>query len=77
MRAKLFAVYNATFFLSWGIAGTLISGPIIDILIREGASEVFAYQMGFIIAAIICFIGLLIFMFLEIWIRIQNKNNKI
>jgi MFS family permease len=77
MRAKLFAVYNATFFLSWGIAGTLISGPIIDILIRDGASEVFAYQMGFIIAAIICFIGLLIFIFLEIWIRIQNKNNRI
>ncbi len=75
IRAKLFAVYNATFFLSWGIAGTLISGPIIDILIREGASEVFAYQMGFIIAAIICLIGLLVFIFLEIWIKIQESKN--
>ncbi len=76
IRAKLFAVYNATFFLSWGIAGTLISGPIIVILIREGAGEVFAYQMAFIIATIICLIGLIVFIFLEIWIKIQNKNNK-
>ncbi|MFX0021827.1 MAG: MFS transporter [Candidatus Hermodarchaeota archaeon] len=75
IRAKLFAVYNATFFLSWGIAGTLISGPIIDILIREGTSEVFAYQMGFIIAAIICLIGLLVFIFLEIWIKIQKSRS--
>jgi MFS family permease len=76
MRAKLFAVYNATFFLSWGLAGTLVSGPIIDTLIREGVSEVFAYQMGFIIAAIICFIGLLIFIILEVWIKIQKSKEK-
>jgi MFS family permease len=77
IRAKLFAIYNATFFLSWGIAGTLISGPIIDILIGEGKSEVLAYQTGFFIAALICFIGLVIFICLEIWIKIQNsKKNK-
>ncbi len=76
IRAKLFAVYNATFFLSWGIAGTLISGPIIDLL-KEGAGKVFAYQMAFIIAAIICLIGLLVFIFLEILIKIQNKKGKI
>lgn len=73
MRAKLFAVYNTTFFLSWGMAGTLISGPIIDILIREGKSEIFAYQIGFVIAAVICLIGLLIFICLEIWIEIQKS----
>jgi len=81
MRAKLFAVYNTTFFLSWGLAGTLISGPIIDTLIKEGRSEVFAYQMGFFIAAIICLIGLLIFICLEIWIKVHKlksmKKNKI
>lgn len=72
MRAKLFAVYNTTFFLSWGLAGTLISGPIIDTLIKEGTSKVFAYQMGFFIAAIICLIGLLIFICLEIWIKVHK-----
>jgi len=75
-RAKLFAVYNTTFFLSWGLAGTLISGPVIDFLIIEGTSEVFAYQMGFIIAAIICFIGLLIFIFLEVWLIIQKSKTQ-
>ncbi|MFW9877538.1 MAG: MFS transporter [Candidatus Thorarchaeota archaeon] len=76
MRAKLFAVYNATFFLSWGITGTLISGPIIDILIREGKSKVFAYQMGFFIAALVCLVGLLVFISMEIWIKI-SKNQKL
>ncbi|MFX1538490.1 MAG: MFS transporter, partial [Promethearchaeota archaeon] len=28
-RAKLFAVFNATFFLSWGLAGTFIAGPLL------------------------------------------------
>ncbi len=74
LRAKLFAVYNATFFLSWGIAGTIISGPIIDTLISEGTSEVFAYQIGFLIAAIICFFGLLIFLILEAWMKIQKSK---
>ena len=76
MRGKLFAVYNTTFFLSWGLAGTLISGPIIDFLIKEGKSEVFAYQMGFLIGALLCLIGLFIFIALEIWINIQKIKNQ-
>ncbi|MFX1377708.1 MAG: MFS transporter [Promethearchaeota archaeon] len=75
MRAKLFAVYNATFFLSWGIAGTLFLAPIIDFLISEGTNKVFAYQMGFYIAAIVCLIGLLIFIGLEIWTKIQKSKS--
>lgn len=74
MRAKLFAVYNTTFFLSWGITGSIISGPLIDFLISEGKSEVFAYQMSFLVGAFICLIGLLIFIFLEIWLRIKKKD---
>jgi len=38
-RAKLFGVYNTTFFLSWGLAGTLISGPLIDFLLNSGFEE--------------------------------------
>ena len=59
-RAKLFGVFNATYFLSWGIPGTFIVGPITDILIIYGAAEVFAYQMAFTSAAVITFIGLVI-----------------
>ncbi|MFX1374793.1 MAG: MFS transporter [Promethearchaeota archaeon] len=74
IRAKLFAVYNTTFFLSWGLASTLISGPLINILINQGKSKIFAYQLTFLIAALLCLIGLLIFAFLEIWLKIKNKT---
>ena len=58
------------------MAGTLISGPVIDFLIKEGKSEVFAYQMGFLIGALLCLIGLVIFIALEVWIRIREKELK-
>ncbi|MFX1427800.1 MAG: MFS transporter [Promethearchaeota archaeon] len=71
-RGKLFAIYNTTFFLSWGSASTLISGPLINILINEGKSEVFAYQWAFLIGAILCLIGLIVFTLLEMWLKIKN-----
>ena len=74
-RAKLFGVYNTTFFLSWGLACTLISAPLIDFLVSQGEPEVLAYQLAFIVGAIICFIGLLIFILLDIWIKIKEKPN--
>jgi len=76
MRAKLFAVYNTTFFLSWGTSSTLISGPLIDFLISQGKSEVFSYQMGFIVGALLSFIGLIIFILLEIQLKTQKKKEK-
>ncbi|MGD8979974.1 MAG: MFS transporter [Desulfobacterales bacterium] len=59
-RAKLFSIFNATYFLSWGIAGTFIAGPITDILLACGASEVFSYQMAFVSSAIMTLIGFII-----------------
>lgn len=59
-RAKLFSIFNATYFLSWGVAGTLIAGPITDILLAYGASEVLSYQMAFVSSAVMTFIGFLI-----------------
>jgi MFS family permease len=59
-RGKQFAWFNATFFLSWGMAATLISGPIVDLLIKAGASEVFAYRISFVTSALLVVIGLLI-----------------
>ena len=72
MRGKLFAVYNTTFFLSWGLASTLISGPLINILINEGKSEVFAYQCAFLVGAVLCIIGLVLFIILELWLKTQR-----
>ncbi len=76
IRAKLFGVYNTTFFLSWGLACTLVSGPLIDLLINKGKSDIFAYQMAFLVGALTCLIGLLMFTFLEIWLNIKKKKSK-
>ncbi|MGB2688214.1 MAG: MFS transporter [Desulfobacterales bacterium] len=59
-RATLFSIFNATYFLSWGIAGTFIAGPITDILLAYGASEVFSYQMAFVSSAVMTLIGFFI-----------------
>ncbi len=75
-RAKLFAVYNTTFFLSWGLACTIISGPLIDFLISEGREEIFAYRVSFFAGVFICSIGLIIFIFLKIYLnRIKHKRH--
>ncbi len=63
-RGKLFAVFNATLFLSWGMAGTLIAGPVVDSLIGLGKSQTFAYQVSFLASAGITFTGVLILVYL-------------
>jgi len=63
-RARLFGLFNATFFLSWGLAGTFIAGPIIDWLVVSGAGESYAYRVSFLIAAAITVIGFAIELFL-------------
>ncbi|MHA1969343.1 MAG: MFS transporter [Candidatus Hodarchaeales archaeon] len=75
-RGKYFGVFNATFFLSWGLAGTMISGPLADFLILVGSTEIFAYQMTFIVGAIITLIGFVILLWL-FWGVIEKKDRKI
>lgn len=64
-RGRLFALFNATFFLSWGLAGTFIAGPIVDLLIQKNIAEPTAYQVSFVVAGGITFIGLVIQGFLK------------
>lgn len=59
-RGRLFALFNATFFLSWGVPGTFIAGPIVDHLIRSGATQVFSYKMSFLTAAVLVLLGILV-----------------
>lgn len=59
-RGRHFALFNATMFLSWGVAGTLIAGPVVDLLIRSGAGQVFSYRMSFLSAAILVVIGIVV-----------------
>ena len=59
-RGRYFAAYNATFSLSWGTSATLVTGPLIDILLRSGKNAVFSYRMGVMSAFGIMFLGLCI-----------------
>ena len=62
-RARRFALYDATHILSWGVPGTLVAGPIVDGLIRSGASEDFAYRMSFLAASVLVVIGAVVFVY--------------
>ena len=64
-RGRQFAWFNATFFLSWGVAGTLIAGPIVDLLIKTGTTEVFAYRISFLSSAVLVVIGAIILYFAD------------
>lgn len=57
-RGRYFALYNATFFLSWGLAATFVTGPLIDSLIAAGAGPVAAYRAGFGSGAALVTLGL-------------------
>ncbi len=49
-RARWFGLFNATYFLSWGLAGTLIAGPLVDFLIGAGRPPVSAYRIAYLAA---------------------------
>ncbi len=57
-RGRYFAFYNATFFLSWGLSATIITGPLIDGLMAAGRSTVFAYKAGLGSGAALIALGL-------------------
>ena len=60
MRGRLFGWFNGTFFLSFGLAGTLIAGPIVDGLIAAGRPDAAAYRVSFLAAAGLTIIGMFI-----------------
>jgi MFS family permease len=57
-RGRWFAAYNATFFLSWGVSASFVTGPLIDGLMRRGAGDMAAYRAGFLSAALLVVLGL-------------------
>ncbi len=73
MRGKLFSYFNATLFLSWGLAGTLVAGPIVDLLLKQGANEIFAYRMAFVGAIVLTVIGLMIL--LSLFVMLKRQSN--
>jgi MFS family permease len=59
-RGRQFALFHATMFLSWGAAGTLMAGPLVDWLIGRGRGEDFAYRMSFLAASAMVAIGIVV-----------------
>lgn len=60
-RGTQFAMFNATLFLSWGVAATLIIGPVVDLLVRSGATQVFSYRMAFVSSTVLVLAGAIVF----------------
>ena len=62
-RGRLFGIYNASFFLSWGIAATLITGPIADYMISIGLTNANAYRVSFLVASFIVSLGIVLLLY--------------
>lgn len=60
-RGRLFGQYNAASYISFGVAGTLIGGPVADSLISTGVAEAAAYTTAFQVASTISLLGTIIF----------------
>jgi MFS family permease len=56
-RGRRFGLFNATFFLSWGLAGTLIAGPLVDALLHAGHTAETAYRSAYWAAVVITLAG--------------------
>jgi MFS family permease len=60
-RGKMMGYYNSAFYLSWGLGGTMITGPIADTLINQNFSVSFSYEITFYVAAFLVLVGILIY----------------
>lgn len=56
-RGRRFGLFNATFFLSWGLAGTLVAGPLVDFLLHMGHTAELAYRWSYFAAVVITLVG--------------------
>lgn len=60
-RGRLFGQYNAVTSVSFGMAGTVIGGPIADYVIATGATSAAAYVATFQAASMISLVGMIVF----------------
>ncbi|MDZ7832651.1 MAG: MFS transporter [Desulfobacterales bacterium] len=57
-RGRLFGFFNATLFLSWGVAGTCVAGPIVDLMLYLGVDQVTAYRSAYLSGLFMVLVGL-------------------
>jgi len=75
-RGRYFAFYNSTFFLSWGLSATFLTGPLIDGLIRSGKGTVFAYRAGLLSGAALMAAGLCLLVLLLVASKRHRSGGK-
>lgn len=73
-RARLFGYFNATIFLSWGLASTTIAGPVTDTLIALGKSEVFSFKAAFFSGFLLIITGIAVIYYLFHY-RMPNRRD--
>lgn len=71
-RGRRFGLFNATFFLSWGLAGTLVAGPLVDVLLHLGYAAETAYRWSYIAAVLITLAG---FVLLAVLVFLMMPRN--
>ncbi len=67
-RGKMMGYYNATFFLSWGLGGTILTGPIADAIVGSNLIVILTYTILGIIA-----VGAWSFFVISKFINIKSK----
>jgi MFS family permease len=60
-RGRLFGQYNAITYMSFGLAGTVLGGPIADYLISTGSTIADAYINTFQVASVVSLMGTIIY----------------
>jgi MFS family permease len=60
-RGRLFGQYNAVTFTSFGVAGTLLGGPVADFLISSKMTQAAAYVTTFQVASAVSLIGTIMY----------------
>jgi len=69
-RGRLFGQYNAVTYMSFGLAGTFLGGPIADYLIGTGSTQPAAYIAAFQVASAVSLIGAIIYA-----VKVKSKRN--
>jgi MFS family permease len=59
-RGRLFGYYNGLSFLTFGIGGIIVTGPVIDLVISIGSSEAIAFKASFLAAFVWAVIGIVL-----------------
>jgi MFS family permease len=71
-RGKMMGYYNATFYLSWGLGGTILTGPIADAIVVSNTIIIIIYV---IIAFLI--LGSLLYFLIDKYVKFRTRRKSI